>query len=99
METQKTVTEERGCPVVMTLDAGGTNLVFSAIRGGEEIVAPVVCPTVADDLEACLQRIASGFEQVRRLYFVQIMRFTVFDFRRVYTQTGIVIDQLPLYRR
>lgn len=67
METQKTVTEERGCPVVMTLDAGGTNLVFSAIRGGEEIVAPVVCPTVADDLEACLQRIASGFEQVRRL--------------------------------
>ena len=51
----------------MTLDAGGTNLVFSAIRGGEEIVAPVVCPTVADDLEACLQRIASGFEQVRRL--------------------------------
>ena len=43
--------------------------------------------------------IVQQVEQVRRLYFVQIMRFTVFDFRRVYTQTGIVIDQLPLYRR
>ena len=27
--------------VVMTLDAGGTNFVFSAMRGGEEIVEPV----------------------------------------------------------
>ena len=43
--------------------------------------------------------IVQQVEQVRRLYFVQIMRFTVLDFRRVYTQTGIVIDQLPLYRR
>ena len=27
--------------IVMTLDAGGTNLVFSAIRNNEEIVTPV----------------------------------------------------------
>ena len=26
--------------IVMTLDAGGTNLVFSAIRANQEIVAP-----------------------------------------------------------
>jgi len=29
---------ERDKRVVMTLDAGGTNLVFSAVRGEEEIV-------------------------------------------------------------
>ena len=27
--------------IVMTLDAGGTNLVFSAIRGGNEIVTHI----------------------------------------------------------
>lgn len=51
----------------MTLDAGGTNLVFSAIRHGEEIVAPVTFPSVTDDLEACLNVVREGFETVRRL--------------------------------
>ena len=27
--------------IVMTLDAGGTNLVFSAMQGGVEVVEPV----------------------------------------------------------
>lgn len=26
----------------MTLDAGGTNFLFSALRGGEEIIEPVI---------------------------------------------------------
>ena len=30
--------------IVMTLDAGGTNFVFSAIQGGKEIADPVVLP-------------------------------------------------------
>lgn len=54
-------------PIVMTLDAGGTNLVFSAIRGGEEIVSSVTLPTVTDDLERCLTTIREGFEKVRSL--------------------------------
>lgn len=58
--------QEAGCPVVMTLDAGGTNLVFSAIQDGKEIVSAVTCPSVVDDLDGCLQVIASGFEKVRR---------------------------------
>lgn len=33
--------------IVMTLDAGGTNLVFSAIRGGREIVTPITLPSCA----------------------------------------------------
>jgi glucokinase len=30
-------------PVVLTLDAGGTNFVFSAIKAGQEVVNPFIC--------------------------------------------------------
>lgn len=49
----------------MTLDAGGTNFVFSAIRGGEHVVPPVVLPARADDLGACLANLTAGFHAVR----------------------------------
>ncbi|MDR0765928.1 MAG: ROK family protein [Odoribacteraceae bacterium] len=52
--------------VVMTLDAGGTNFVFSATRGNEEIVAPVTLPSRADDLNACLETLVEGFSRVNR---------------------------------
>ena len=39
--------------IVMTLDAGGTNFVFSAIRSNEEIVEPIVLPSNGDNLEKC----------------------------------------------
>lgn len=48
----------------MTLDAGGTNMVFSASQGAEEIVDPVVLPSVTDNLEKCLELIKYGFENV-----------------------------------
>lgn len=51
--------------IVMTLGAGGTNLVFSAIRGGEEIVAPVTLPSEAANLEKCLGNIVEGFTRIR----------------------------------
>ncbi len=49
---------------VMTLDAGGTNFVFSAIKGGKEIVAPIQKKACAIDLELCLQTISEGFKAV-----------------------------------
>ncbi len=52
-------------PIVMTLDAGGTNLVFSAICNGEEIVSPVTLPTAPHDLELCLHTIRKGFETIQ----------------------------------
>lgn len=52
--------------IVMTLDAGGTNLIFSAIRGGKEIVKPVRLPAVTNDLSSCLNTISEGFTQVYR---------------------------------
>jgi glucokinase len=50
--------------VVMTLDAGGTNFVFSAVKGAKEIVEPVHLPSNAHQLELCLQTIIKGFETV-----------------------------------
>jgi glucokinase len=51
--------------IVMTLDAGGTKLEFSAIRSNEEIIEPIVLPTNAHNLEKCLANIVAGFERVK----------------------------------
>lgn len=50
--------------VILTLDAGGTNLVFSAIKGGKEIVTPITLPAHGNDLELSLANIVKGFAEV-----------------------------------
>ena len=50
--------------VVLTLDAGGTNFVFSAVRAAEEAVRPVTLPSHADDLDLCLKTMFDGFGRV-----------------------------------
>lgn len=50
--------------IVITLDAGGTNLVFGAMRGCEFIVDPVTIPSRADNLELCLQSMVNGFKTI-----------------------------------
>lgn len=51
--------------IVLTLDAGGTNFVFSAIQANKEIVQPIVMPAQADDLDKCLSSLVDGFNQVK----------------------------------
>jgi len=51
--------------IVMTLDAGGTNLVFSAIQGNEEIIDEIRISTSPDDLEKILSSIVEGFTAVK----------------------------------
>jgi glucokinase len=51
--------------VVMTLDAGGTNLVFSAIQANEQVVEEIKIPSVPDNLEKMLDTIVYGFSQVK----------------------------------
>ena len=51
--------------IVMTLDAGGTNLRFSAMRGNQVLFEPIHFPTEADNLTRCLANIVEGFTQVR----------------------------------
>jgi glucokinase len=48
---------------ILTLDAGGTNFEFRAIRDRIDAADPVVLPSRADDLSACLNNIADGFRR------------------------------------
>lgn len=50
--------------IVLTLDAGGTKFSFSAMAGGEQIVAATETPSHGDDLELCLSTIVAGFRRV-----------------------------------
>lgn len=58
---------KKNSPVVLTLDGGGTNLVFSAICNSMEIVEPVIIPTVKDDVIRCLETIKTGFQRVMQM--------------------------------
>lgn len=51
--------------IVMTLDAGGTNFVFSAIQACRQIVEPIRMDAVNDDVEKCLNVLVEGFRQVK----------------------------------
>ncbi len=51
--------------IVLTLDAGGTNFVFSAIQGEKVITEPIRLPSNANDLQKCLDTIVSGFTQLK----------------------------------
>lgn len=51
--------------IVMTLDAGGTNFVFSAIQGGEHIITPLQLPAITDDINLCLEQLVKGFRTVQ----------------------------------
>jgi len=51
--------------IVMTLDAGGTGLKFTAIRGNQILFDPIYIPSEADQLDRCLANIVHGFTQVK----------------------------------
>ena len=50
--------------IVMTLDAGGTNLKFSAIRGINLLAGPIFRPAEADHLDHCLGNMVRGFRSI-----------------------------------
>ena len=50
--------------VVLTLDAGGTNMVFGAMKGEEYVGEPITLPSNANDLDLCLKTMVVGFESV-----------------------------------
>ena len=51
--------------VILTLDAGGTNFVFSAMQSGKEIVEAYTLPSMAACLDDCLGQLVKGFEHVK----------------------------------
>jgi len=52
--------------IVMTLDAGGTNFVFSAIQANEQIVDEIRLDSNADNLDRSLSNIIEGFTKVKQ---------------------------------
>ena len=52
--------------IVMTLDAGGTNFRFSAIRGAKPVTETVALPSNGDNLKKCLANIVEGFTRVKK---------------------------------
>jgi glucokinase len=51
--------------IVMTLDAGGTNFVFSAIQGNRRIIDEIRMDSNADNLDRSLFNIVEGFTKVK----------------------------------
>ena len=49
---------------VITLDAGGTNFVFGAMRANKFIIDPITKPANAQDLDLCMQTLVDGFNEV-----------------------------------
>lgn len=56
--------------VVLTLDAGGTNFVFSAMQGAKSITDVVTLAANADNLDRCLETIVMGFDAVKNMLTV-----------------------------
>ena len=50
---------------MLTLDAGGTNLVFCAVQGEREIVPPVTLSSTAGTVDEFLNLLITGFRRVR----------------------------------
>ena len=53
--------------IVMTLDAGGTNFVFCAVQGEEEIIQPISLHAYGENLTEVLQTILTGFSEVKSM--------------------------------
>ncbi|HQF02023.1 MAG TPA: ROK family protein [Bacteroidales bacterium] len=86
--------------IIMTLDAGGTNFVFSAIQAAEEVIESITLPASADSLSELLKRIIEGFEQVRsKLATPPVAISFAFPGPADY-ENGIIGDlaNLPLFR-
>lgn len=61
MHTDQFTNDQR---IILTLDAGGTNFIFSAMQGNREVVSPIQKAAHADNLDLCLSTMIRGFEEV-----------------------------------
>ncbi len=52
--------------IVMTLDAGGTNFRFMAVRGNKPITQTVALPSCGDQLDRCIGNIIEGFTKTKQ---------------------------------
>jgi glucokinase len=50
---------------ILSLDAGGTNFIFTAIKDFKEVITPFRKPAYSDNLEKCLATVMDGFKQAQ----------------------------------
>ncbi|MBQ9201344.1 MAG: ROK family protein [Bacteroidales bacterium] len=88
---------------VLTLDAGGTNFVFSAIQRCQEVVRPLTLPSQAHSLPLCLETMRQGFQnildQLRQKGLQAVAISFAFPGPADYTR-GIIMDlnNMPAFR-
>lgn len=85
---------------VLTLDAGGTNFDFQAVRGGEPVSQGVRFPAAAQTLNDILLTIIKGFEQVKQQSDAQPSAISFCFPGPADFEKGIIgdLENLPLFR-
>jgi glucokinase len=61
---RQTISKSSMPSLILTLDAGGTNFVFAAVKNGEIVGESVTLPSLGDDLDACLSQITAGLQEI-----------------------------------
>lgn len=85
---------------ILSLDAGGTNFVFSAIRNGKQVDESISIPSHANDLTKSLESIISGFKQLAQQVNNQFHAISFAFPGPADYENGIIGDlgNLPAYR-
>ncbi|MCD4747126.1 MAG: ROK family protein [Bacteroidales bacterium] len=86
--------------IILSLDAGGTNFVFNAIRGGEELLESIILSAKGDNLENILETIIKGFEETRNQISEEIAAISFCFPGPADYEKGIIGDlqNLPAFR-
>jgi len=86
--------------IVMTLDAGGTNFVFSAVQAEKEIVEPIILSAKGETLDSILETIIDGFQQVESKVGAKPVAISFAFPGPADYENGIIADlqNLPLFR-
>ena len=86
--------------IILSLDAGGTNFVFNAIRGEEELLESIILSAKGDNLESILKTIIKGFEETRNQISEEIAAISFCFPGPADYEKGIIGDlqNLPAFR-
>ncbi len=86
--------------LVLTLDAGGTNLVFSAVENGKVLNDHVHLPTRSDHLEEFLTKLITGFSKLQQKLNKQISAISFCFPGPADYENGIIgdLENLPFFR-
>ena len=86
--------------IILSLDAGGTNFDFAAVKGGEAFTRGMRLPAVADSLEGMLKMIIHGFEEVMKQAEAKPSAISFCFPGPADYENGIIgdLENLPLFR-